>query len=90
MVCWAEALFHYIPLMFVGYAMLRKEGDLRRFLVVNMLLAAVISLVGILQTIVGLDFLNPHGGADIEELGAHGAIHTLRNSCDAARFCLCE
>ncbi len=61
--------FYYIPLMFVGYAMLRKEGDLRRFLVVNMLLAAVISLVGILQTIVGLDFLNPHGGADIEVLG---------------------
>ena len=61
--------FYYVPLMFVGYAMLRKEDDLRRFLVVNMVLAAVISLVGILQAIVGLDFLNPHGGADIEELG---------------------
>jgi hypothetical protein len=63
--------FYYIPLMFVGYAMLRKEGDLRRFLVVNMALAAVISVVGILQTIIGLDFLNPKGMEDIDELG-HG------------------
>jgi len=63
--------FSYIPLMFVGYAMLRSPDDLRRFLVVNMFLAAVISLVGILQNIVDLDFLNPHGMEDIDEL-AHG------------------
>ena len=61
--------FYYIPLMFVGYAMLRKEDDLRRFLVVNMVLAGVISLVGIIQAVVGLDFLNPRGAADIDELG---------------------
>ena len=61
--------FYYVPLMFVGYAMLRKEDDLRRFLVVNMGLAGAISLIGIIQAVVGLDFLNPHGGADIEELG---------------------
>ena len=61
--------YYYIPLMFVGYALLRTERDLHRFLVVNMALAAVIALVGILQAIVGLDFLNPHGGKDIEELG---------------------
>jgi hypothetical protein len=62
--------FYYVPLMFVGYAMVRNENDLRRFLVVSMVLAAVISLVGILQTIVGQDFLNPHNsGAEIEELG---------------------
>ncbi len=67
--------FFYIPLMYVGYAMLRKEDDLRRFLVVNMALAAVISLVGILQTIIGLDFLNPKGMEDIDELG-HGVRMT--------------
>src|ERR1019366_4642654 len=67
--------FYYIPLMYVGYAMLRKEDDLRRFLVVNMFLAAVISLVGILQIIVGLDFLTPSGMADIDELG-HGVRMT--------------
>jgi hypothetical protein len=49
--------------------MLRKEDDLRRFLVVSMVLAGVISLVGIIQAIVGLDFLNPRGAADIDELG---------------------
>ena len=63
--------FYYVPLMFVGYAMLRNEHDLRRFLILSMVLAAVVSLVGILQTIVGMDFLNPHGGEAIDEL-AHG------------------
>ena len=61
--------FYYIPLMFVGYAMLRTEDDLRRFLTVNMGLAIPIALVGILQAIIGQDFLNPHGGADIDALG---------------------
>jgi hypothetical protein len=60
--------FYYVPLLFVGYALMRTEGDLRHFLCVNMGLAAVIALVGIVQSIVGLDFLNPHSGADIEEL----------------------
>jgi len=61
--------FYYIPLMFVGYALLRSELDLHRLLVVSMGLAGVIALVGIIQAIAGLDFLNPHGGADIDELG---------------------
>ncbi len=60
--------FYYVPLMFVGYAMIRKEHDLRRFLIINMTLAAVIASVGIIQATAGVDFLNPHGGADIEEL----------------------
>jgi hypothetical protein len=60
--------FYYIPLMFVGYGMMRTEGDLRRFLVVSMGLSAVVSLIGIIQAIAGLDFLNPHGGKDIDEL----------------------
>ena len=61
--------FYYIPLMFVGYAMVRKEDDLRRFLVVTMGLAGVISLLGIIQAVAGLNFLNPRSGADIDELG---------------------
>lgn len=60
--------FYYVPLMFVGYGLIRAERDLRRFLVTSMGLAAVISLVGIIQAVVGLDFLNPRGGADIDEL----------------------
>jgi hypothetical protein len=51
--------FYYIPLMFVGYALLRTEADLQRLLVVAMALAGVIALLGIIQSIVGLDFLNP-------------------------------
>jgi len=61
--------FYYIPLMFVSYALLRDERDLRRFLVLSVSLAAPIALLGILQAILGLNFLNPHGGADIDELG---------------------
>jgi hypothetical protein len=61
--------FYYLPLMFVGYALLRSESDLQKFLFVNAGLAAVISVIGILQAIVGIDFLNPRSGADIDELG---------------------
>ena len=61
--------FYYMPLMFVGYALIRAERDLHRLLVACLGLAGVVSLVGILQAIVGLDFLNPHSGKDIESLG---------------------
>jgi len=65
----AKIYFYYIPLMFVGYYLLRDEVDLRRFLVLSMALAAIIALIGIIQAIVGLNFLNPLGGAEIDELG---------------------
>jgi hypothetical protein len=55
--------------MFVGYAFLRNELDLRRLLFVSMGAAGIIALIGILQSIIGLDFLNPKGGADIDDLG---------------------
>ena len=61
--------FYYIPLMFVSYALMRTERDLHRFLVINMAIAGVIAMVGIMQGIFGADFLNPHSGAEIEELG---------------------
>src|SRR5438876_12306019 len=51
--------FFYVPLLFVGYALLRDELDLRRFLVFNLAVAVVIASLGIAQGIVGLDFLNP-------------------------------
>jgi hypothetical protein len=60
--------FWYVPLMFVGYAMLRTEKELRKFLVLNMVLASIISLVGIGQTVIGQNFLNPHSGSDIDGL----------------------
>src|SRR5207247_9052758 len=51
--------FFYVPLLFVGYALLRDERDLRRFLFFNLAVAVVIAGLGIVQAIVGLDFLNP-------------------------------
>jgi hypothetical protein len=51
--------FFYIPLLWVGYSLIRNEEDLRKFLVVNAAVAAVISCVGIIQAIVGNSFLNP-------------------------------
>jgi len=62
--------FYYIPLIFLGYAIIEKEEDLRRFLVFNMAVAGIIALLGIIQSIVGLTFLNPQVLApDIEQLG---------------------
>lgn len=51
--------FCYIPLMFVGYALIRTELDLGRFLVFNLGLGAVVSLLGIMQAISGQRLLNP-------------------------------
>jgi hypothetical protein len=62
--------FYYIPLMFVGYALIRSDEDLRKFLVVNGVLAGVISVIGIVQAIVGRSFLNPETLApELTELG---------------------
>ncbi len=51
--------FYYIPLLWVGYALIRNDQDLRGFLNVNAGLAAVIGLLGLIQAIVGNSFLNP-------------------------------
>jgi hypothetical protein len=61
--------FYYIPLMFVGYAFIRTEADLCRFFVANIGLAGIVALIGIIQAMAGLEFLNPHGGKDIDALG---------------------
>jgi hypothetical protein len=55
----AKIYFYYVPLMFIGYALLRSEEDLRRLLVWNLIFAGVISLLGIIQAIIGPDFMNP-------------------------------
>jgi len=60
---------YYIPLMFVGYALLRTEADLRRFLFVNLGVSIPIAVIGIIQSVAGLDFLNPKVGGEIDELG---------------------
>lgn len=51
--------FYYIPLMFVGYAMVATEADLRNFLLFGLLIAAVVAGLGVAQGIFGHDLLNP-------------------------------
>src|ERR1700736_2073389 len=54
-----KLFFWYIPLYFVGYALLNSETDVRRFFRFNAWLALVISGLGIAQSIIGPSFLNP-------------------------------
>jgi hypothetical protein len=51
--------FYYVPLMFVGYALVRTEFELRRFLLVNLTVAGVVAGLGIAQAIFGQQLLNP-------------------------------
>lgn len=72
--------FYYIPLMFLAYALIRNERDLHRFLLVFMVLAIVISGLGIIQGIVGPQFLNPPTlQLDIRELGSLEKMTPLTN-----------
>jgi hypothetical protein len=51
--------FYYFPLVYAGYALVRSGADLEQFLVFNIALGLVIAVLGIIQSIVGLKFLNP-------------------------------
>jgi hypothetical protein len=70
--------FFYIPLMFLSYALIRDERDLQRLLLVFMVLAIVISGLGVIQGIVGPQFLNPPTlQNDIRELGSLDKVTPL-------------
>lgn len=72
--------FYYVPLMFLAYALIRSERDLHRFLLVFMVVAIVISGLGIIQGIVGPQFLNPPTlQNDIRELSSLEKITPLTN-----------
>jgi len=67
-----KLFFYYVPLLFVGYALLNSEAELRRFFFVNMILASIIVSLGIAQAILGHTFLNPVNLADeIRELSTN-------------------
>jgi len=51
--------FYYVPLMFVGYALIQTDRDLERCLVFNIAVGLLIAMLGIIQSVVGLTFLNP-------------------------------
>lgn len=59
-----KVYFYYLPLFFVGYALVNSESELRRFFFVNLALSVIISGLGIAQAILGHTFLNPPRLAD--------------------------
>lgn len=76
-----KLFFSYIPLFFIGYALLNSEVDVRRFLKVNVMLALVIGSLGIAQSILGPSFLSPakmpdelRGAGDLYRVSAGGLI----------------
>jgi hypothetical protein len=71
-----KVYFYYAPLMLLGYAMMDRPADLERFLVVNLLAGIVIAGLGIMQSVVGGNFLTPNDIAP--EL--YGLTHTVRYS----------
>ena len=75
-----KVYFYYVPLIFVGYALIRGDEDLRKFLVLNGFLAAIIGGIGIVQAIVGNSFLNPtHLAPELRDLGNLQKITPLSN-----------
>jgi hypothetical protein len=64
-----KLFFYYVPMVFLGYALINSEAQLRRFFTVNMVLALIIISLGIAQSILGPSFLNPaHPAEDIRLL----------------------
>lgn len=59
-----KMFFYYIPFVFIGYAFLNTEANLRRFFAVNLVLAMIIVSLGVVQSVVGPSFLNPPVLAD--------------------------
>jgi hypothetical protein len=64
-----KLFFTYMPMVFVGYALINSELELRQFLNFNLLLILPIAGLGIAQSIIGPSFLNPGNPAEeIREL----------------------
>ncbi len=71
-----KVYFYYAPLMLLGYAMMERPADLERFLVISLLAGILIAGLGIVQSVVGGNFLTP---TDISpEL--YDLTHTVRYS----------
>src|ERR1700735_832361 len=73
-----KVYFYYVPMMFAGYALMRSDEDLRKFLAVNLVIAGAVASIGIVQAIVGNSFMNPaHLDPALEELGNLNKITPL-------------
>ena len=73
-----KLFFYYVPLLFVGYALLNSEEQLRRFFFVNIILVLIIASLGIAQSILGHTFLNPERPAEeIRELSTNYRVSPI-------------
>jgi hypothetical protein len=70
-----KLFFYYVPLVFIGYALLNSEVELRRFFTVNLVFAFIIISLGSAQSILGPSFLNPPVQA--EELRQLSTLYRL-------------
>lgn len=62
--------FLYVPLMYLGYALIDSETELRRFFLFNAVLLLIVGGLGIAQAIIGPKFLNPGTlQEDIRDIG---------------------
>lgn len=74
----AKLYFYYIPLIFMGYALIDSESDLRKFFPFLLALAFIVSALGIAQSVLGHTFLNPTIIADdIRELSTNYRVSPL-------------
>jgi hypothetical protein len=73
-----KIFFYYVPLIFIGYALLNSEAELRRFFTVNLVLVLVIVSLGITQSILGPSFLNPE--VQTEDLRALSSLYRVTAS----------
>ncbi len=65
-----KTYFFYVPLIFAGYALLRSEKDLYKILMLNTWIALIVAGLGVAQSVLGLNFLNPADlTPDLQNLG---------------------
>jgi hypothetical protein len=77
-----KIFFYYVPMVFIGYALVNSEAQLRRFFTVNMVLALIIISLGITQSIIGPSFLNPATPA--EDLRTLSTLYRVTESGTSA------
>ena len=73
-----KVYFLYVPLMYVGYALIQSEEDLHRFFSFACVLITIVAGLGLAQSILGPTFLNPaHMQEDIRELSNNYRISPI-------------
>jgi hypothetical protein len=77
-----KLFFYYVPMVFIGYALLNSEAQLRRFFAINLVLAVVVISLGIAQSIIGPLFLNP--AVQAEDLRKLSGLYRVTESGAAA------